>query len=170
MATSIFCIGIIASKLGVVDVDVGTQDEAIKPWLLSHEPTPNLVSSFRRVGRGYLIGHAATHRAVSSPHRPTDGKLQDGETFSAVYLAKLRVENAKWRKQEQENADADTKLAGLEDSNKSEFQKATEAMAPAQKRATDAELWAPDGPCGLRSNRPRDSRRPLGVWPSFAHK
>jgi hypothetical protein len=46
-------------KLGVYDADVRTQDQAVRAWLASNEPTPNLKSSIRFRGRGYLLGDPA---------------------------------------------------------------------------------------------------------------
>ncbi|MCB0915883.1 MAG: hypothetical protein KDC23_09305 [Actinobacteria bacterium] len=45
-------------RLGVLDADVETQDQAIRTWLASNQPTPNLAASFRRLGRGYLLDEA----------------------------------------------------------------------------------------------------------------
>ncbi|MCB0915879.1 MAG: hypothetical protein KDC23_09285 [Actinobacteria bacterium] len=45
-------------RLGVLDADVATQDQAIRAWLASNQPTPNLAASFRRLGRGYLLDEA----------------------------------------------------------------------------------------------------------------
>lgn len=45
-------------RLGVYDADIRTQDQAVRAWLASNKPTPNLVSSIRWRGRGYLLDDA----------------------------------------------------------------------------------------------------------------
>ena len=64
------------------------------------------------------------------------------QQFDATYVAKLRAEAAKYRNQANANADAARKLAEIEDAQKSETQRLTEARATAEKEASDARAEA----------------------------
>lgn len=69
---------------------------------------------------------------------------QGGEqkTFDADYVSKLRAENAKYRTAAKANEDAAKRLAEIEESQKSDAEKAAERLAAAEKRASEAEAKA----------------------------
>lgn len=66
----------------------------------------------------------------------------DSKTFDAEYVEKLRKEAAKYRTEAKANAEAAKKLADLEESQKSEVQKAADAKAQAEKDRDDARAEA----------------------------
>lgn len=63
-------------------------------------------------------------------------------TFDADYVKKLRAEAARYRSEAKANADAATRLAQIEEAQKSDAQKAAEATAQAQAQAAKAEAEA----------------------------
>lgn len=76
---------------------------------------------------------------------PQEGSNDDGNdqpTFDGEYVKKLRAEAAKYRNEAKANADAATKLAALEESQKSDAQKLADAKAAAEKDAADARAEA----------------------------
>jgi hypothetical protein len=66
----------------------------------------------------------------------------DPKTFDAEYVAKLRQESAKYRTEAKANADAAKRLAEIEESQKSEAQKAADRIAALEKQAIDAQREA----------------------------
>lgn len=64
------------------------------------------------------------------------------QQFDAAYVARLRAEAAKYRNEAKANADAAGRLAAIEDAQKSETQRLTEAHARAEKDASDARAEA----------------------------
>lgn len=66
----------------------------------------------------------------------------DPQTFDADYVKALRAEAAKYRTEAKANADAAAKLREIEDAQKSEAQRAQEALAAAQRDAETARLEA----------------------------
>lgn len=60
---------------------------------------------------------------------------QQGETFDAAYVKKLREEAAKWRTQAREYGDKAKKLDQIEEQSKSELQKAVERAEKAEAEA-----------------------------------
>lgn len=66
----------------------------------------------------------------------------DSKTFDAEYVEKLRKEAAKYRTEAKANADAAKRLADIEESKKSEVEKAAEkaAAAEAERDAARAEV------------------------------
>lgn len=64
------------------------------------------------------------------------------QTFDADYVKALRAEAAKYRTEAKANADAAAKLREIEDAQKSEAQRAQEALAAAQRDAETARLEA----------------------------
>ena len=64
------------------------------------------------------------------------------KTFDADYVQKLRQEAAKYRTEAKANADAAKRLAEIEESTKSEAQRAAERLAEAERKATEAESRA----------------------------
>lgn len=67
---------------------------------------------------------------------------QEPTTFDADYVSKLRAEAAKYRKEAKANADAAARLAQIEESQKTEAQRAAEALAAAQREAEQARAEA----------------------------
>lgn len=63
-------------------------------------------------------------------------------TFDADYVKKLRDEAAKYRNEAKTNAEAARKLAELEESQKTETQKLSDAKTAAEKDAADAKAEA----------------------------
>ena len=67
---------------------------------------------------------------------------QDGKTFDADYVDKLRKEAAKYRTEAKANADAAKRLAEIEEANKTAEQKAAERLAEAERKAVAIEARA----------------------------
>lgn len=67
-----------------------------------------------------------------------DGSQDEPKTFDADYVSKLRAENAKHRTEAKANADAAKRLAEIEESQKTETQKLTDAKAAAESDALQA--------------------------------
>ena len=67
---------------------------------------------------------------------------QDGKTFDADYVDKLRKEAAKYRTEAKANADAAKRLAEIEEANKTAEQKAAERLAEAERKAIEIEARA----------------------------
>ena len=82
----------------------------------------------------------ATPDAPEQPTTPPEGApaSDEGKTFDAEYVDKLRKEAAKYRTEAKANADAATRLAQIEEANKTEAQKAADRLAAAEKAATEA--------------------------------
>jgi hypothetical protein len=68
---------------------------------------------------------------TDAPEQPQEGKGEP-EAFDADYVAKLRKEAAKYRTEAKANADAAKRLAEIEDSQKTETEKAAERIAKAE--------------------------------------
>lgn len=66
-------------------------------------------------------------------------EAEQRQTFDAEYVKGLRAESAKYSTEAKANADAATRLAHLEESQKSESQKLSDAREAAERRATEAE-------------------------------
>lgn len=66
---------------------------------------------------------------------PADCQQADGkqQKFDADYVAQLRAENAKYRTAAKANADAAKRLAAIEEANKTDQQKQTEALQKLQQ-------------------------------------
>lgn len=71
--------------------------------------------------------------AESAEVEPTEPK-----TFDAEYVDKLRKEAAKYRTEAKTNADAAKRLAEIEESQKSEAQKAADKIAALEREASEA--------------------------------
>lgn len=71
--------------------------------------------------------------AESAEVEPTEAK-----TFDADYVDKLRKEAAKYRTEAKANADAAKRLAEIEESQKSEAQKAADRIAALEREASEA--------------------------------
>ncbi len=69
---------------------------------------------------------------------PPEGNRDDPKTFDAEYVAKLRQESAKYRTEAKANADAATRLAALEESQKTETQKMADAKTAAERERDEA--------------------------------
>jgi hypothetical protein len=76
----------------------------------------------------------------SSPEDETEQPDGDGKTFDADYVEKLRKEAAKYRTEAKANADAAKRLAEIEESQKSEVQKAAERAATLEAERDAAQL------------------------------
>ena len=72
---------------------------------------------------------------------PQNG-VEQSKVYDADYVAALRKEAAKYRTEAKSNADAATRLAEIEESTKSEAQRAAERLAEAERKATEAESRA----------------------------
>ena len=74
--------------------------------------------------------------------KATEGEQpeQDGKTFDAEYVERLRKEAAKYRTEAKANADAARRLEEMEQQNLSELEKAKRATEAAEKRAHDLEM------------------------------
>ena len=72
----------------------------------------------------------------------TPEAAQEPTTFDADYVSKLRAEAAKYRKEAKANAEAAARLAQIEDAQKTEAQRAAEALAAAQRDAEQARAEA----------------------------
>ena len=70
--------------------------------------------------------------------QPPEGNRDDPKTFDAEYVANLRKEAARYRTEAKANADAATRLAELEEAQKTETQKLADAKTAAEKDAADA--------------------------------
>lgn len=70
---------------------------------------------------------------------PVGAESNDEVSFDAAYVRKLRAESAKYRQQAKENATAAARLAEIENSQKSELEKAAERADTAEKRAAALE-------------------------------
>lgn len=75
-----------------------------------------------------------------SDQEPTSAP--EPKTFDAEYVAKLRAEAAKYRTEAKANAEAAGRLATIEQSQKSDQERAAEAQQQATTRAVDAEARA----------------------------
>ena len=73
--------------------------------------------------------------AVEGQETPPEG---EPEVFDADYVKKLRSEAAKYRTEAKANAKAAEQLAAIEEANKTETQKATDALSAAQREAETA--------------------------------
>lgn len=78
--------------------------------------------------------------AAESAVEPQEGAEQheDGKTFDADYVAKLRQEAARYRTEAKANADAAARLAEIEDAQKTEAQRAAERIAELEAQANEA--------------------------------
>lgn len=85
---------------------------------------------------------AADNTAPTDATESTAPPEGEAKTFDAAYVSKLRTEAAEWRVKAQEGKAATTKLAELEESQKSEAQKLADRLAAAEQRATAAESKA----------------------------
>lgn len=85
---------------------------------------------------------SSTTETTSSTDASQTPATDAPQQFDATYVAKLRAEAAKYRNQANANADAARKLAEIEDAQKSETQRLTEARATAEKEASDARAEA----------------------------
>jgi hypothetical protein len=83
-------------------------------------------------------GTAATAEPAQ-PAEPQEGQQGEPTTFDAEYVAKLRKESAKYRTEAKANAEAAKRLAEIEESQKTEAQKAAERLTKAEQRAAEAE-------------------------------
>lgn len=81
-----------------------------------------------------------TTEAPAQQAEPQEGA--DPETFDAEYVKKLRAEAAKYRTEAKANAKAASRLAEIEEAQKSEAQKAADALAAAQRDAETARAEA----------------------------
>lgn len=68
----------------------------------------------------------------------SDGSQDEPKTFDADYVSKLRAESAKYRTEAKANADAAKRLAEIEESQKTETQKLSDAKAAAESDAQQA--------------------------------
>lgn len=84
-----------------------------------------------------------TDQTVETPPAGDDTpKPDEGKTFDADYVKKLRDEAAKYRTEARANADAATKLAAIEAEKAKADQTAAEREAAAEQRAAQAEARA----------------------------
>ena len=83
---------------------------------------------------------APTENTDPAPTEPQEGK--DPETFDAEYVKKLRAEAADYRTKAKANAKAAEQLAAIEEANKTEAQRAADALAAAQRDAENARAEA----------------------------
>lgn len=74
-----------------------------------------------------------TTTAVEEPVEP----VEDGKTFTADYVKKLRDEAAKYRNEAKELRPAAEKLAALEESKRSDLEKATARAEAAESEAVN---------------------------------
>lgn len=74
-----------------------------------------------------------------APSAPADDKQ---DSFDAAYVAKLRAENAKYRKAAKDNAEAATRLAEIEESQKTEAQKQADQLTRLQQENQQLKLDA----------------------------
>jgi hypothetical protein len=83
---------------------------------------------------------------MEEPTTPADAAPEAAEaeptTFDADYVKSLRAEAAKYRTEAKANAEAAARLREIEDAQKSEAQRAQEALAEAQREAETARLEA----------------------------
>lgn len=75
---------------------------------------------------------------ATAPEAP-EADEQQAKTFNAEYVEKLRKESAKYRTEAKANADAAKRLAEIEESQKSEAEKAAERLRVAEQAAVEAE-------------------------------
>lgn len=68
----------------------------------------------------------------------TEAETTESKTFDAEYVDKLRKEAAKYRTEAKANAEAAKRLADIEESQKSEAQKAADRIAELERDASEA--------------------------------
>lgn len=83
-----------------------------------------------------------TDAPTGEPDAPEAPPEEPTKTFDADYVAKLRAEAAKYRTEAKANADAATRLAEIEQAQKSDQERAAEAQQQATARAAEAEARA----------------------------
>lgn len=91
------------------------------------------------------MSETATNDTAETQEQPqggAEGQESQAETFDADYVAKLRKEAAKYRTEAKANADAATRLAEIEDAQKTVEQRAAERESAAEKRIAEAEARA----------------------------
>lgn len=72
----------------------------------------------------------------------TEAQEAEPKTFDAEYVQKLRAEAAKYRTEAKANADAAKRLAEIEESQKTEAQKAADRLAAAEREREEARAEA----------------------------
>lgn len=84
----------------------------------------------------------STESAAAESQEGAEQQTDEGKTFDAEYVTKLRQEAAKYRTEAKANADAARRLAEIEDAQKSEAQKAAERIALLEKETQAARAEA----------------------------
>jgi hypothetical protein len=86
------------------------------------------------------MSEPSTEATVETTTTPPEG--DEGKTFDADYVDKLRKEAAKYRTEAKANADAAKRLAQIEEANKSEAEKAADRIRELEADAQSARAEA----------------------------
>lgn len=77
---------------------------------------------------------ATTETQQDTVEQPQEGGGEQAKTFDAEYVDKLRKEAAKYRTEAKANAEAAKRLAAIEDAQKTEAERAQQALLQAQEQ------------------------------------